>query len=60
MGNQGGIYKTLGDKKNKKEDKKHPHASMNTDLILSNFSQSRFPKTQYSHRHNTIHFHKTV
>ena len=57
MGNQGGIYKNSWRGKNKK---KHQHASMNIDLILSNFSHSRFPKTHYSHRHNTMHFHKTV
>ena len=32
---------------------------MNKDLILSNFSQSRFSKTLNSHQHN-IHFPKTV
>ena len=51
------FIKTLGEEKTKK---KHQHASMNIDLILSNFSQSRFPKTHYSHRHNTMHFQKNV
>ena len=57
MGNQGGIYKTLGDKKKRQ---KTPTCKYEHRLDFVQLSQSRFPKTHYSHRHNTMHFHKTV